>query len=385
MQNMIRRSVKKNAALIIMAYAIFLAPVHAQSMDEMLRMTEQLDALDRSDLESYLGKVRTCTQLRNFTCASEELAKASKVTNSPADKKLLEIAKNEIAREQQEVAREEQERKETLRLALAAQEAERQARYEAVYAMAAREESSSVDYGAAILGGIASAMAGKAQIDAIHNQGIANLQRTYTERARQERAVQEQRTEQQAEARQQRQEAQRASDPANATQRAGQASRWQTTARQDRSEVSAREAARQAQQQADDQELLALEQRQKTRSTTAFGTGANATIASAAPSIDQTRPVYRYLWKQEYQTRLSANSEAEAKSDAEESRAMGERAMAKSAGKPGGFISWRVANIGPFNCVNRKPKGTTGRGAWDCTFVATYEVENTQPKHAGID
>ncbi|MFZ4286474.1 hypothetical protein [Variovorax sp. HJSM1_2] len=107
----------------------------AATTDELLRMTEQLDQMDKLDFDQAIDRANRCTQARDFACTEAQLAAARKLATGSAtkaslakaesrlvaEKEALEAERVALAKRQREL--EEEER----RLKLAEERAARQA------------------------------------------------------------------------------------------------------------------------------------------------------------------------------------------------------------------------------------------------------------------
>lgn len=211
---------------LALAFILGLLPSTSASKESGIQfMTQQLDMLDQLDFQQFVAEARKCTEARDFVCADGKVRLAAKRTTSSKDKEILALVRQGVIFERQVVQREESERiaretetrlqrEEVARLQLQEaarlqrQESEAQREREAKYARQESERNSApaVNYGAAMMEGFNSAMAGKARIDKIHNEGMVNIANTLLQRQRQE---QEQRDRNNAFMRQQADEARR--------------------------------------------------------------------------------------------------------------------------------------------------------------------------------
>jgi hypothetical protein len=109
-------------------------PLADARQSNMLRMSEQLDDIDRADLHEILESAKSCIRRRDFACADASLAKARKLAVDNKDQAAWKGASEALTMERQAVEREryaaererirrENERQEAERLA-AAREAE---------------------------------------------------------------------------------------------------------------------------------------------------------------------------------------------------------------------------------------------------------------------
>lgn len=82
------------------------------SNDDLMSMSDQLDALDHQDFASMLERAASCTRARNFNCAEEQLAKATKFAGQPRDKAQWNLASVNLRAERDKAAEEERRAKE---------------------------------------------------------------------------------------------------------------------------------------------------------------------------------------------------------------------------------------------------------------------------------
>lgn len=228
-------------------------PANAAPPDELLRMTEQLDQLDKLDFEQAIGKAEKCTRTRDFVCSQNQIKAARKVASGTASKNAIRLAETNLLAEQEAVESERRamaQRQRELEEAQARQEeAEQQARRRA-------DESQGMSTGQtiALLGTLlgqayqaqAATRAAEAvnarrfqqQIDVGKAEVARNQQRFAEERAR----LEAQRTRQQ----QQQQAPQRSSEQVQAQQ--ALASQQQLQQSQQQRQLVAQAEVRQAQQ-----------------------------------------------------------------------------------------------------------------------------------------
>lgn len=83
-------------------------PAFAMSLEDMSRMSEQLDQLDSAELADMVSKAVNCAGQRDFACAESQLAAAAKRANSSSDRTLLTDARQRIANEQAQSTRQPQ-------------------------------------------------------------------------------------------------------------------------------------------------------------------------------------------------------------------------------------------------------------------------------------
>ena len=211
---------------LALAFMLGLIPSTSTGKESGIQnMIQQLDMLDQLDFQQFVAEARKCTEVRDFVCADGKARLASKRATSSKNKEILALVQQGITFERQVVQREEservareeearQQREEIARqrvqeaARLQRQENEAQREREAAYARQESERNSApaVNYGAAMMEGFNSAMAGKARIDKIHNEAMVNIASTLLQRQRQE---QEQRDRNNAFTRQQADEARR--------------------------------------------------------------------------------------------------------------------------------------------------------------------------------
>ena len=191
---------------LALAFILGLLPSTSASKESGIQfMTQQLDMLDQLDFQQFVAEARKCTEVRDFVCADGKARLASKRATSSKNKEILALVQQGITFERQVVQREEservareeearQQREEIARqrvqeaARLQRQENEAQREREAAYARQESERNSApaVNYGAAMMEGFNSAMAGKARIDKIHNEAMVNIASTLLQRQRQE-------------------------------------------------------------------------------------------------------------------------------------------------------------------------------------------------------
>ena len=112
----------------VVAAFLFLASATASaSVDDLMSMADQLDALDHQDFNALIEKADNCIRSRNFGCAEGQLANAKKLANTPKDKSALKLASNNLAAERRRAAEEERlaREEEDRRLRLAEEELRR--------------------------------------------------------------------------------------------------------------------------------------------------------------------------------------------------------------------------------------------------------------------
>lgn len=141
------------------ASAVLLACLAAQAAttDDLLRMTDQLDQMDKLDFDQAIERANKCTQARDFACTEAQLASARKVGTGSAAKATLARAESRLvaekeAMEAERVALAKRQREleeEERRLKVAEERAARQA------AVQAEEESGmSTAQGIALFGAL---------------------------------------------------------------------------------------------------------------------------------------------------------------------------------------------------------------------------------------
>lgn len=235
--------------LIVLCIALltaFASPVFASTLEEMVRMADQLDQLDKADFNELINRAAGCTKRRDFNCAETGLAKAAKLVRDNLDRTALAQAHERIGKERGLMRQEIEEER--------AAELRRQEEEEKQVAQAERESqcenycstqggisacyrgqidpwycstyearsSGGPNYGAAILQGFNQTLQGHARITAIHDQAMANLKSAQEERARERQQQQANQRAQMAQAAQERRAAQQsARDSERQTQRTG--------------------------------------------------------------------------------------------------------------------------------------------------------------------
>ncbi len=196
------------ACFVLAGGVVAAAPT--DDFDDLLKMSEQLDQLDRQDFEQSILSAENCTAARDFKCAERHLQKATKVVSGNADKAVLKGAQNYLVAERQAAAREDEQRiAEERRLEKQAAQADLESRcderctrpgqlrqcYEGrlEYFRCTDDDGGSQgsSIGLAILGGVNQALAGKAQIDGIHNRAMEQFQAAAEERRRAQAAQRE--------------------------------------------------------------------------------------------------------------------------------------------------------------------------------------------------
>jgi hypothetical protein len=114
--------------------AVLLLPGFAVSdeMDDLLKMSEQLDNQDRQDFTALIARAESCTRARDFRCSDNALAKARKLPTDGKDRKRLQLADANLQAARQQMQQEEYaaiKRREAAEAeALAQQQAERKRR-----------------------------------------------------------------------------------------------------------------------------------------------------------------------------------------------------------------------------------------------------------------
>ncbi len=180
--------------LIVSTTLLLMSPgIWAADMQQLLRMSEQLDQLDRSDFESLIRKADACTTSRSFSCAETHLSQAGKYATTPALKSQLESAHARLKAERAAQAEEErvaaerrrQEREE--RLARQREEREERERERRELAAAASERNARAPV---VIGQNSSA-------DQERMQRWANLNNQYVQGAQAERVRRQQEAESQ--------------------------------------------------------------------------------------------------------------------------------------------------------------------------------------------
>lgn len=264
---------KQLCVRVTLAIAVSLAAMTAHAAaDDLLRMTDQLDALDRQDLLALIDKADQCTLERDYKCAEDKLKQAGKFAHGNADRQLIAKARARIAKERQVEEREDDER------IAAAKQAEREERcndfcsqpgeYRAcvmgrIGPQSCSAGNSSPNMGAAMVDGFNQAMAGAARINRIHEKGMADLAAAQADRQRREQEERER----------------------QAAQRREQAAERQAQA----------ESRRQAQAEERRRQADALQAQAAQRQATAKKDTDRIVVASAAPTLtkvpDVARPV----------------------------------------------------------------------------------------------
>jgi hypothetical protein len=327
------------ANLCIALLIAFTSPSFASTLEEMVRMADQLDLLDKADFDDLVRNAVGCTKRRDFNCAEAGLTKAAKLAKDNRDRTTLAQAREGIGKER-ELLRQEIE-------AERAAELRRKQEMEAQVAQAEREgecekfcetqagvsacyrgqiapwscpdyetrSAGGPNYGAAILQGFNQTLQSHARITSIHNQAMANLQSSYAERdrqrqlqqenlraqqAQQAKAAQERRTAQQT-ARERESPAQGAGSSSRASSgggsvaarddRTGTAQRDQAAEQRRKDEQDARERRAQEQKEQEDKKQRQLAERQAQRE---------------AEAAEQARSKATYLAQMQSGIRLTA-------------------------------------------------------------------------------
>lgn len=116
------------------------APVRApsSSLSGLLDMVDKQDKLDKQDFRASLDIADACTRKRDFACANEQLADASKLASSAADRQSIasarqgiEVEKSRVAEEARVRAAAERQRAEAEQQRIAQAERQRQQQAEA--------------------------------------------------------------------------------------------------------------------------------------------------------------------------------------------------------------------------------------------------------------
>lgn len=375
--------------IFVMSLTAFGGAAQAQSGDALLKMGEEFDAMDRDALADQLARAKSCTAARDLDCADTAVRKAAKLAHTSAERSRVAAADQAIADELQAIrdeeaalARAEQAAREA---EVAAREAEEEAariaerqQYEAVMAQQQEAAPSLAD---GIREGFASAMAGKARIDAIHNNMLAGLQQRYAEREAATSApapdpyLSRQLADARASAAEARQRAERlrAQQASGGMRSAGSAGAPSSTG----SLAPARSAAPtlSSAQQDQDRQLLALEQRNK----------AAAQQPSPSPA---SLPVYSWRpYRQEFtDSGAFLQTEGEARDEAAKARlrreALFDQAVAKYRAGKLGYQSWRVIRVEPMTCADEAPKDADRRW-WRCRQRVDYQIVSTEKEDMG--
>lgn len=108
-------SIHKHLLFVLL---IALAPhsLNAATQEEMIKRMEMLDKMDRMDLMEGLDKANACTRKRNFSCTEKELNQVRSLIKNSTDKKLYDLAQQNMTDEKAIIAEEIRYKKEQERL-----------------------------------------------------------------------------------------------------------------------------------------------------------------------------------------------------------------------------------------------------------------------------
>lgn len=151
------------------------AAVHANNMQDLLRMSEQLDKADQNELRSLLQQADDCSRRWDFSCASGNLSKAQSYAQDNASRQMLAQSR-QLLDSQRQAKREQEEREERQREAEERRAIERQRRLDAREAEIARAQSNA-SMAAHISQAIAGVRSYAAQSGAQVAQATANFER----------------------------------------------------------------------------------------------------------------------------------------------------------------------------------------------------------------
>jgi len=102
-----------NTSRSLLIVVLFLSvPYTSAYKNNLLEMSDQLDALDKIDFQQSIDKANSCTRARNFKCTESELAKATKLAVDVKDREVLSNAQNNLKNEKIVIAKEEIAREE---------------------------------------------------------------------------------------------------------------------------------------------------------------------------------------------------------------------------------------------------------------------------------
>lgn len=103
----------------VLLSSLWLVGACASEMDKLIKMSDQLDQMEKQDFDMAISQANACIRSRNFSCAEAQLAKAAKSANGSGNRNTLEASRQDMAAEKAAVQAEAKRR---------AEEAERQAK-----------------------------------------------------------------------------------------------------------------------------------------------------------------------------------------------------------------------------------------------------------------
>lgn len=117
--------------LVLLYGGLMMIPAQAAPQD-LLRMSEQLDRVDKGDFDEALSKVAQCTRARDYTCAEAQLKNARRFSSDTKSKSALKRAEDDLfaerARENEEHRRAAQRQRELERQEAQLRQSEQRAR-----------------------------------------------------------------------------------------------------------------------------------------------------------------------------------------------------------------------------------------------------------------
>lgn len=286
----------------------------AAGIEELTRLTEQLDKLDKADFQFSLRAGVDCASAREFDCAERQFSKAAKSAVDGKDKRsladardLLESYRAQARREELARLREVEERRQQEQ-ARREEEDERVAKQEKYAARVEACEDACADsgqlhlcktytigpsqcnrgsddnrpnYAAAMLRGLNDSLAGLGQIQRSQNQALGNVLAAIADRERQDQARRDnQRAQQQRSQESEDRAQQRERDRVQRADREAQAAERDQRAQRQREQEE--QQAKQRRDQEQQQQRIALAQQASSPGTQRLAASGNADSSTAA-------------------------------------------------------------------------------------------------------
>lgn len=313
------RTLARLAACALVTLSAIASPA---GIDDLTRMSEQLNQLDKADFQASVRAGVDCASSRNFDCAERQFFKAGKSAVDAKDKRTLADARNLLQRYRDQARREEQARLREEEARLREEQARREeeeervakrekyeARVEACDSACAHsgqrhlcktytigpsqcnrdaDDDRPSNYAGAMQQGLNNSLAGLAQIQRSQNQALANVQAAIAARQREDQAQRDnQRAQQQRAEQRERAQADDRAEQRERAQRAERAERVAQTNVRDQ-EREQRERAQQRAAQAA-QERAAAATSQQRQSTVVASNDSPKPQSGASPGFPRTQ------------------------------------------------------------------------------------------------